>query len=118
MRGWTGKESASRAILSVSPAPAGMALSARGARRRQCSFPRACGDGPSRVPGAALTAGFPPRMRGWTLDLVGRALGLEVSPAHAGMDPTPPAETSPAESFPRACGDGPELMRQYPDISR
>ena len=108
VRGWTGRR--------------------RGAHRRPGSFPRACGDGPSKVKALAeknrfsprvrgwtvnrklieFKDAFSPRVRGWTADGPKPSLCPKVFPARAGMDRKTYLLNGMFKSFPRACGDGPK----------
>ena len=109
MRGWTRWIDTRRRHLRVSPALAGMDPAPEWSRRGRIGFPRACGDGPTDIMARRRAKRFPPRLRGWTL-LPGALVRMQdVSPALAGMDPYGPAESTHSSSFPRACGDGPDV---------
>ena len=107
LRGWTCPRRLIFQAPTVSPALAGMdpsrALSGLGKQ----SFPRACGDGPQTHLLYLRSLWFPPRLRGWTIDLRAFDDGWTVSPALAGMDPGSTPCWSKVCRFPRACGDGP-----------
>ena len=77
-------------------------------RRKLCSFPRACGDGPKGADKDPKKEGFSPRVRGWTESPMLRIRTVSgVFPARAGMDRDNLRGNSVYSSFPRACGDGP-----------
>ena len=107
LRGWTHDFRRFLSPARVSPALAGMDLSAPTRRSPSARFPRACGDGPRRGRQPAEPDGFPPRLRGWTRASTRCAGTPAVSPALAGMDPRAPARPALRARFPRACGDGP-----------
>ena len=70
-------------------------------------FPRTRGDGPEGRYLWPELAKFPPHTRGWTHAQKVYELELEVSPAHAGMDPHGVARIRRIVGFPRTRGDGP-----------
>ena len=110
-RGSTGSRACTTSLAPVSPAYAGIDLSAPhwafGAR----SFPRIRGDRPhlrSRRERASL---FPPHTRGSTGRIDSFYLLIEVSPAYAGIDLRRALQKKPRKRFPRIRGDRP---RQAP----
>ena len=70
-------------------------------------FPRTRGDGPGELVGFETLLRFPPHTRGWTVLNHGEGLGVDVSPAHAGMDRYPLRLPWGIKCFPRTRGDGP-----------
>ena len=110
-RGWSPRSSASISSVDVSPARAGMVPAPVKPQSWRPCFPRASGDGPRKCDSGARLVLFPPRERGWSP--VGRP-GIcprLVSPARAGMVPSPPPRPRTSRRFPRASGDGPILIR-------
>ena len=107
-RGWTAQVRGDHCYFTVSPALAGMD------RFRLCSgtsrsrFPRTRGDGPSPASFSMSLSVFPPHSRGWTLRHDGRRRQGRVSPALAGMDPSPGCGSGRTGCFPRTRGDGPD----------
>ena len=91
----------------VSPAHAGIDLADVSTRIVNCSLPRACGDRPAQQHPCLDVGRSPPRMRGSTR--VERRAGCHrhVSPAHAGIDPSPSVWRRRCARLPRACGDRP-----------
>lgn len=70
-------------------------------------FPRASGNGPSRLWGMSARMTFSPREQGWSVggDIVTQ--NEDVFPVHAGMVPVMRATQWQRSSFPRESGDGP-----------
>ena len=91
----------------VSPARAGMVPAGECGKATAGGFPRASGDGPWTAFAWQWIWRFPPRERGWSLAQCPVHQDLFVSPARAGMVPTPQARPDRRPSFPRASGDGP-----------
>src|SRR6266568_4369813 len=90
-----------------SPAHAGIDPAGRSSPGRCSRLPRARGDRPlEKIVKDALT-GAPPRTRGSTRVHHLAAGGEAGSPAHAGIDPSPPPQPTPAGRLPRARGDRP-----------
>ena len=73
----------------VSPACAGMDPCLARQQLPPSRFPRMRGDGPFTTDAGDTVTGFPPHARGWTLHDRRRRHGYRVSPACAGMDPSP-----------------------------
>ena len=86
---WGELESLQRA--KVSPAYAGIDPAQSTAADTTASFPRIRGDRPACWPGAPTPSGFPPHTRGSTCAPHKRTPPDEVSPAYAGIDPSPSA---------------------------
>ncbi len=78
-------------------------------RSRSPPAPRARGDGPSRQRTKLAPLLCSPRTRGWTLPCQQSLVGLQLLPAHAGMDPPPRGNGCGKRSAPRARGDGPKV---------
>ena len=93
------------------PAHAGMDRRLAGRVRLRRSVPRACGDGPCDEVSWLRDVKCSPRMRGWTDQAVDARSRGSVFPAHAGMDRSAAAATTPRSGVPRACGDGPSCQR-------
>ena len=55
--------------------------------------------------------------RGWTPDLGKVGEGTVVSPAHAGMDPSPPSRAGATARFPRTRGDGPDADARWVTVA-
>ena len=93
----------------VSPAPAGIdpAIRIRFSRCRR--LPRTRGDRPARSPSSISCARSPPHPRGSTLAIRRDADPRHVSPAPAGIDPSPARLRSARSSLPRTRGDRPLL---------
>ena len=72
------------------------------------SFPRTRGDGPEVRDKVEAADEFPPHTRGWTVGPRRDPGRLDVSPAHAGMDPVRGALRGGRGRFPRTRGDGPD----------
>ena len=91
----------------VSPAPAGIAPDKTSGSPARSRLPRARGDCPLASRPASLPAPSPPRPRG--LPQVVRSWGssTRVSPAPAGIAPTPTPCEGQMQSLPRARGDCP-----------
>jgi len=81
-------------------------MSATAASRR-LGLPRARGDGPTDASWGSTPGRSPPRARGWSLRAAHEAVGVDVSPARAGMVPPPPRPPVRRRCLPRARGDGP-----------
>ena len=107
MRGSTPGSPHGLADKAVSPAHAGIDPRARVMRERIEGLPRACGDRPLRGRFQAIQRMSPPRMRGSTCEFAWTTAPVNVSPAHAGIDPGLDTAPAPARSLPRACGDRP-----------
>ena len=107
-RGWTEVAVQAGPEAVVSPAHAGMDPSGSNGHWTTGCFPRTRGDGPGTQSRSFLSLSFPPHTRGWTLGRSSRMTERTVSPAHAGMDPRPPAGSGRTSCFPRTRGDGPE----------
>ena len=110
-RGWTVSEPVLYIDPTVSPARAGMDRHHLREldRSRQC-FPRTRGDGPVCIWTSHTKNPFPPHARGWTVLRRGFLLRPAVSPARAGMDPSPTTTGWSPSRFPRTRGDGPHLI--------
>ena len=108
-RGWTVVEAGVVSLPRVSPAHAGMDRKMMAAWRRGGRFPRARGDGPSRIEPPIAARRFPPHTRGWTCHARSSQSTEAVSPAHAGMDRPGALRGRTSRSFPRTRGDGPLL---------
>ena len=106
-RGWSHRKLMQRGGSAVSPARAGMVPRQDRGRGPPRGFPRASGDGPSTDCQYMLDPLFPPRERGWSLQVAPVGQLLEVSPARAGMVPRPGRRHATVLRFPRASGDGP-----------
>ena len=65
------------------------------------------GDGPRIHPATKAPTPFPPHTRGWTRCRRDWVRLADVSPAHAGMDPSGTSCGRSTGSFPRTRGDGP-----------
>ena len=87
MRGWSSSDANNAVCLRVFPAHAGMVLPLGRHREVADSFPRACGDGPTKRLAGLGHREFSPRMRGWSSNGRNRILYACVFPAHAGMVP-------------------------------
>ena len=88
-RGWTLPLCGRQPVRGVSPAHAGMDRGASDGVRFPSRFPRTRGDGPSPAFHRRSVWAFPPHTRGWTAQTTADAATRAVSPAHAGMDPSP-----------------------------
>ena len=113
VRGWSLLVAIRRAGVAVSPARAGMVPWPPRPRSAARRLPRACGDGPKKPPPNERAAVSPPRVRGWSRLAHLLAEILVVSPARAGMVPRTTCSSPMRSSLPRACGDGPEIVRKY-----
>ena len=106
-RGWTLCIMRDRALVSVSPAHAGMDRRRPHGRSDPRRFPRTRGDGPVYISASCRLPPFPPHTRGWTFSEHGSSAMVDVSPAHAGMDRSLCSLSSSSNCFPRTRGDGP-----------
>ena len=106
-RGWTVLDAVREAAHRVSPALAGMDHLLIVGSRTSAGFPRTRGDGPVTAIIIFASALFPPHSRGWTHPDDLRRHHRGVSPALAGMDPSPTPTPPCSSSFPRTRGDGP-----------
>ena len=93
----------------VSPAPAGIDPRRSTKRRTRGRLPRTRGDRPARSPSSISCARSPPHPRGSTLAIRRDADPRHVSPAPAGIDPSPARLRSARSSLPRTRGDRPLL---------
>ena len=109
-RGWSLSPNARLHWKKVSPARAGMVPCASRRSIRCSSFPRASGDGPAGRAVCGPGQRFPPRERGWSRFLCGFPDVFLVSPARAGMVPKLIQRRRHGCGFPRASGDGPNLL--------
>ena len=106
-RGWTLGHDTRQTPLTLSPARAGMDPARSGARRPPRPLPRTRGDGPFAGGGGAYGFGSPPHARGWTHRRVVAVVDDHLSPARAGMDPSPRSGAARRHPLPRTRGDGP-----------
>ena len=81
------------------------------------SFPRVCGDVPSPAAMVVWTPKFSPRMRGCSGRRASGRRPQAVFPAYAGMFRITPGTSSGSVSFPRVCGDVPQVIRVGPGAS-
>ena len=107
-RGCTAEIAVSEPVIQVSPAGAGMHRISRAGRIAARGFPRRRGDAPFSGGAKSLSVTFPPQARGCTVCVLTLLLQLRVSPAGAGMHPTPEATETATEGFPRRRGDAPK----------
>ena len=106
-RGWTPPRRVRHRGGDGSPAHAGMDPGMRLRRGVSCRLPRTRGDGPASAPRVSRGRWAPPHTRGWTRRGPRHRARTRGSPAHAGMDPTPPPPRAPPPGLPRTRGDGP-----------
>ena len=106
-RGSTSNRRARAVPGHVSPAHAGIDLRHSMARPRTPSLPRARGDRPLEKTYRLAGSQSPPRTRGSTRDHGVRSHDVDVSPAHAGIDPASRGPWCTGCSLPRARGDRP-----------
>ena len=117
MRGWTRVHGAFGRVHRGFPAHAGMDPRSRSAGAGRPGIPRTCGDGPRRDSAVTLASSDSPHMRGWTRVVLSERRRLLGFPAHAGMDPSPPASPAASWRIPRTCGDGPGWIFFSPCIT-
>ncbi len=106
-RGSTRMSPACRPRRTVSPAHAGIDPCCISTPQCSDSLPRARGDRPQDQRPAGGGSSSPPRTRGSTRRHPRAVQFHQVSPAHAGIDPRPPATPPAAWRLPRARGDRP-----------
>ena len=109
-RGWTVRPTKARVPVKVSPARAGMDPRFPTWKATSTRFPRTRGDGPWATTLLDRHCRFPPHARGWTLRLDPDRRAGRVSPARAGMDPSPRGWREMRSRFPRTRGDGPDPL--------
>ena len=109
-RGWSHAHLVDQSVVPVSPARAGMVPRAEPFAAQVNGFPRASGDGPTPDNATPQPFKFPPRERGWSRFLCGFPDVFLVSPARAGMVPKLIQRRRHGCGFPRASGDGPNLL--------
>ena len=81
------------------------------------SFPRVCGDVPIIADEQWAFTQFSPRMRGCSGRRASGRRPQAVFPAYAGMFRITPGTSSGSVSFPRVCGDVPQVIRVGPGAS-
>ena len=116
-RGWSPDNRPIQGTGCVSPARAGMVPTEISCLTGFSRFPRASGDGPAGTHCDTSPNLFPPRERGWSRCLPRRSGNEYVSPARAGMVPTPLLARTAWHRFPRASGDGPPECRHAARLS-
>ena len=108
----------------VSPAGAGMHPAPEPTNHGRNGFPRRRGDAPRSTTVVRHRYRFPPQARGCTLYRPARRSLELVSPAGAGMHPSPAASGIPPGGFPRRRGDAPRAtlspaaLRRFPPQAR
>ena len=123
-RGWSRRWTFRWAKKYVSPARAGMVPDAWRCSWVRFRFPRASGDGPLGHRVNLDHRGFPPRERGWSLNVAHESASTPVSPARAGMVRKASRRKGKHMRFPRASGDGPRCRsgastsRRFPPRER
>ena len=115
-RGWTLVGTPWVMTGGLLPAHAGMDPESPLMTTDQPTAPRARGDGPTSARNSKRVFVCSPRTRGWTrVQLVGIP-GVELLPAHAGMDPCTPSPRGGRRAAPRARGDGPNGVVGFPHL--
>src|SRR5690606_16873037 len=106
-RGSTVKARACTTTSLVSPAYAGIDPRLQHPGRRSRGFPRIRGDRPVHPGNSLKRPQVPPHTRGSTSRTRSNKTSIQVAPAYAGIDPSPPSPPPSAASFPRIRGDRP-----------
>ena len=106
-RGWTRLPHQGLRRRGDSPAHAGMDPGRTAPSCAIRGLPRTRGDGPVICRAMDSAIGASPHTRGWTRAKETTTVGVGGSPAHAGMDPSPPGYCSVPARLPRTRGDGP-----------
>ena len=110
MRGKGSRTFIEPSLFRITPAHAGKSRNHGGTRSGCGDHPRACGEKLAEAMQARNIRGSPPRMRGKVHGLAIGAVGVGITPAHAGKSSWYKVESYDLQDHPRACGEKPPLL--------